>query len=146
MKDDFPELQCFVDDMKATSSSNNKKQILKKYMGNEFIMKILVYVNSPYITFGVKSDACKNYKSEEKPRKVPDLFYLLDELKERRFTGHDALHLINSFVNKVENQGYGHLIYNIIDRDIETRANTSLINKVIPNHVPEFKVALANRI
>ena len=142
MKDDYPELQCFVDDMKATSSSNNKKQILQKYAGSEFIMKVLYYTNSPYITYGVTSSAFEKFVPNQKSKDVDGLFDLLDKLAQRIFTGHDALNLIDAYILK--NPGYKHLILNIIDKDIETRANTSLINKVFPGHVPEFKVALAN--
>jgi DNA ligase-1 len=80
-------------------------------------------------------------KQTEKPSKVDNIITVLDELKTRRFTGHNALHLVNSYVHA--NPGYQKLIYCIIDRDLETRANTTLINKVMPGFIPEFNVALA---
>ena len=141
MIDDLEMLQKYIDQMQSTSSANEKKKILEKWTCNDFIMDILIYVNSPYITFGVKSSQCKKYKSAATDRHVPSLYYLLDELRMRRFTGHDALHLVNSYVRA--NPSYEKLIYSVIDRDIETRANTSLINDVVPYHVPEWKVALA---
>lgn len=139
MKDDFEQLQKYVDEMRSTSSANAKQAILRKYTDNQFILGVLHYVNSPYITFGVTSKQCK--KHNVKGRETDVLFTLLDDLRQRRFTGHDALSLINSFADK--HAEYSELIYNIIDRDLETRANTTLINKVLPGFIPVFKVALA---
>jgi DNA ligase-1 len=141
MKNDFEALQSYVDEMKSTSSANNKKVILQKHR-NDFIMKVLYYVNSPYITFGVKSSALVKFTESYKNKNTGSLFDLLDSLASRELTGHDALTMINTFVNN--NPNHKQLIYNIIDRDIETRANTNLINKVVPGWIPEFKVALAN--
>lgn len=142
LDNDLKALQEYVDVMKSTSSANKKQEILRNYVDNTFIMKILQYVNNPYITFGVTSKQCLKYETTEKYCNTPDLLSVLDELKTRRFTGHAALHLINSYV--AGNPGYDKLIYSVIDRDLETRANTTLINKVCPGFIPVFKVALAN--
>lgn len=142
MKNDFVNLQLFIDEMQSTSSINNKKNILKKWKDNKFIMKILLYVNNPYITYGVTSSACKKFDKRHLGNKNNDIFDLLDDLRHRKLTGHAALLAVNTMVyNNIEHE---QLIYNIIDKDIETRANTTLINKVIPGYIPEFKVALAN--
>ncbi len=61
MINDFKNLELFVDEMKATSSSNNKKEILKKWKDNEFIMTVLIYTNDPYKTYGVTSANAKKY-------------------------------------------------------------------------------------
>jgi len=44
------------------------------------------------------------------------------------------------------NKEYEDIIYNIIDKDLKTRAGASLINKSIPGLIPQFKVALAEAI
>jgi DNA ligase-1 len=138
---DLKSLQEYVDEMKSTSSANTKQAILRKWAVNPFICKILQYVNNPYITFGVTSKQCKKHKMTESICKPMAIIDVLDGLKTRRFTGHNALHLVNSYI--ANNPGYDDLIYSIIDRDLETRANTTLINKVMPGFIPVFKVALA---
>lgn len=143
MINDFENLQLFVDEMKATPSSNKKKEILKKWEDNEFIMKVLLYTNDSYRTYGVTSKNTKKYGVFLKYENTGSLFDLLDKLCNREITGNDALLKVNTFV---DNNGlHEQLIYNIIDKDLETRANVSLINKVFPNMIPEFKVALANK-
>ncbi len=141
MKNDFDSLQKFVDEMKSTPSTNDKMYILGIWLHNEFIMKMLLYVNNPYWTYGVTSSACM--KHGKVGMSVPDIFDLLDDLRNRKLTGHAALSAVNTMV--LNNGKHSKLIYNIIDKDIETRANATLINKVIPGYIPEFKVALANK-
>ncbi len=50
---------------------------------------------------------------------------------------------MNRFV--LENKQYEDLIFSIIDRNLEIRASDSVINKVIPNLIPTFDVALATK-
>jgi DNA ligase-1 len=143
MFNDFDVLQDFVDEMQSTPSSNNKKDILEKWKNDDVITRILLYVNNPYWTFGVTSKQVLKFGKKSIGGKVhADIFYLLDDLRDRKLTGHKALLAINTMIS--DNEEHEKLILNIIDRDIETRANASLINKVIPGWIPEFKVALAN--
>jgi len=141
--DDFKSLQTFVDEMKATSSSNKKKVILSKYKDNAFIIKVLKYTNDDSKTYGVTSDNVKKNTQIAGGSGNDCLFQLLDRLSNRKITGHKAILEVKQFIfNHIL---YDQLIYDILDKDIETRANASLINKVIPGLIPEFKVALANK-
>ena len=56
---------------------------------------------------------------------------------------HDAIAMVNAFINM--NEEYEDLIFSIIDRNMELRASASVINKVIPNCIPTFDVALATK-
>jgi DNA ligase-1 len=70
-------------------------------------------------------------------------FDLLDALKSRKITGHDAISAVNSFIE--HHSEYEELIHCIIDKDLKTRAGDKIINKAIPDHIPEFSVALADK-
>jgi hypothetical protein len=142
MENDYDNLQLFVDEMKSTPSSNDKKKILEKWEDNLFIRKILLYVNNPYWTYGVTSKAIQKFGMEATGKSTGSIFTLLDQLRNRKLTGHAAFKEVNTYV--ANDSKHTQLIFNIVDKDIETRANASLINKVIPGFVPEFKVALAN--
>jgi DNA ligase-1 len=72
-----------------------------------------------------------------------DIFELLDELSSRRLSGHQALYDIARFIS--ENMEFEDVILNIIDKDLKTRANVSIINSVFPKLIPEFSVALAEK-
>jgi len=87
-------------------------------------LKKLKNLNSDYTEFG-------------------DIFQLLDSLDATWITGHHAIKSVNEFIE--ENKEYEDLIYNIIDKNLKCRANASLINKVFPNLIPEFDIALAHK-
>jgi len=133
------ELQQFVDDMQATSSSLDKVEILKET--SYFIQKVLEYTYNPYKQYNVTSKTIKKNPDIHKLGYV-DLFYLLDALNKRTITGHDAIAYINAFTEGL-NLDYVELIYRIIDKDLEIRAGAKVINKAFPGLIPEFNVALA---
>ena len=134
----------FSQELQATSSSNEKIEIIKSYSQNKWLCQVLQYVYSPYIQFGVTSDNCKKRHDLCDSDDLYLLFDLLDDLSNRVLTGHAAISAVNGFV--LANKKYENIIYNIIDKDLKTRAGASLINKAIPGLIPQFKVALAEAI
>jgi len=75
-----------------------------------------------------------------------NFFGLLDDLKSRKITGHDAIGAVHTFIDSQSNKNHiEELIYCIIDKDLKTRAGDKIINKAIPDHIPEFSVALADK-
>jgi len=133
------ELRLFIDEMQATSSSLDKVVILKRQ--SEFIQKVLEYTYNPYKQYHVTSKTCKKNSGLFKYNLYKDIFELLDDLTNRKYTGHDAIAAVNGFVTA--NPGYEELIYRIIDKDLEIRAGAKVINKAFPGLIPEFNVALA---
>jgi len=136
-------LQKFVDEMKSTSSLNEKKVIIDSIKNNEFITSALNYTYDPYKKYYVTSKSCKKNSGLFKYNLYNDLFNLLDDLSNRVITGHDSIAAVNGFVTA--NTKYEDLIFSIIDRNLEIRASDSVINKVIPNLIPTFDVALATK-
>ena len=138
------ELQLFVQEMKNTSSLIAKKEIIKSYKGNHYIENALYYTYNPYLKYYVTS------KSIEKNSDICDMnciydniWDLLDALINREYTGHDAIAMVNGFITN--HMQFKNLILSIIDRNLEIRASESVINKVIPNLIPTFDVALATK-
>jgi DNA ligase-1 len=146
----FNYLQSFLTEMNQSSSGNHKIAILKKYADNsdenddrEFLQTIFYYTYNPYKKYGVTSKNCKkNSDLLGHSNTYGSIFTLLDDLANRVCTGHTAIANVNRFI--LENKQYEDIIYNIIDRDLKMGASTSSINKVIPELIPTFKVALAN--
>ena len=133
------ELQQFVNQMRATSSSLDKVEILKQQP--EFIQKVLEYTYNPYKQYYVTSKTCKKNSGLFKYNTHETIFSLLDDLTNRKYTGHDAIAQINGFITA--NPGYEDLIYSVIDKDLKTRTGAKVINKAFANLIPEFNVALA---
>ena len=136
-------LQKFVDEMKSTSSLNEKKVIIDSIKNDSFITLSLNYTYDPYKKYYVTSKTCKKNTGLFKYNLYNHLFDLLDDLENRVITGHDSIAAVHGFVTA--NPGYEDLIFSIIDRNLEIRASDSVINKVIPNLIPTFDVALATK-
>jgi DNA ligase-1 len=144
----FDHLGSFVRELRATSSTIDKSEIIEDYTssneaGANFIKKILLYTYHPTWQYNVTSDNLKKKKHLKSKNSYKNIFDLLDDLKGRVITGHDAITAVNSFIDT--HPEYEELIHCIIDKDLKTRAGDKIINKAIPNHIPEFSVALADK-
>ena len=138
------ELQEFVNEMKSTSSLLEKKVIIGSVKDNKFITTALNYTYDPYKKYYVTSKNCKkNSAICDMNSNYDDIFDLFDDLNNRTYTGHDAIAMVNAFV--LQHKEYEDLIFSIIDRNLELRASDSVINKVIPELIPTFDVALATK-
>ena len=125
-------IENFIEEMRATSSSTDKVQIIKE--ASPFVHKVLEYTYNPFKQFHVTSKTCiKN--SHLKERHGLDLFEVLDKLMNREVTGHDAIKLVNGLEDES--------IYKIIDKNLDIRVGDKVINKAVPNLIPTFSVALA---
>jgi len=149
MTHDFNYVWGMVRDLRATSSTIDKQGIIEDYCNHNseaanFTKKILLYTYHPLWQYNVTSDNLKkkNYLVSRK-NEYKNFFDLLDALKGRKITGHDAIAAVNSFIE--HHSDYEELIYCIIDKDLKTRAGDKIINKAIPDHIPEFSVALADK-
>ena len=143
---DFEKLSIIVESLRNTSSTLEKEQIIRDHADNKFFKGILLYTYHPMWKYHVTSDQI-NKKSDLRNTEwnTDNLFQLLDALRDRRITGHDAIGAVNSFIEDNELEPYRDLILCIIDKDLKTRAGDKIINKAIPGHIPEFSVALADK-
>lgn len=144
---DFKHLAKMVHDLRTTSRTKDKELIITDYTYGsgdeyEFVMNVLLYTYHPLWQYHVTSD---NLKKKNKLRGIryDNLFDLLNDLKDRQITGHDAIGVVNTFIDSYPE--HEELIYCIIDKDLKTRAGDKIINKAIPDHIPEFSVALADK-
>lgn len=138
----FNKLQKAVDELQADSSSTNKVELLKKHLEDDFVRRCFFYAYNPLYQFHVTSSLCKKKKSLVGTPHA-DVFELLDALRTRAITGHDAVSSVNAFVLK--NPDHEDLIYSIIDKDLKTRTAEKVINKAVPGLIPEFEVALSEK-
>ena len=140
------------------SSTLKKKNILKEYSSNDDIKKVFMYVYSDYKHYNVTSKQIKKYYATKFKKnkcknnlnllwninvenKYEDIFVILDELNDRKVTGHNALDLVCNFIENYEK--YKDIILNIIDKNLEIRMNVKTINSVFPKLIPSFQVSLA---
>ena len=150
---DFNYVWGMVRDLRATSSTIDKTGIIEDYCAGgrsdpsaaNFTKKILLYTYHPAWQYFVTSDNLKK-KSSLRGKSYKNFFDLLDDLKNRVITGHDAIGAIHTFIDSCSDKSnIEELIYCIIDKDLKTRAGDKIINKAIKDHIPEFSVALADK-
>lgn len=145
----FQELENLVEELKSTTSTNDKVEIIKNCK-SEFAKKVILYTYHPFWQYHVTSANLKkniNLNADEYVLENglhQDIFSLLDDLRDRKITGHDAIKATNAFIQRGK-EDYREIIHCIIDKDLKTRTAAKLINKAIPNFIPEFSVALADK-
>lgn len=126
----------------ATSSTNEKKDILERNKENELLKKILYFVFNPFITSGLSDKKLKK-ELESIPSEF-DLSECLDYI-ERNNTGRDDnIQAVQATIRKYE--GYEDLLFKIFSQnfhDLGIAATT--INKVWKNYIPVFEVQLAEK-
>ncbi len=156
LEDSLPRLRAFVQECQADTSSNAKKEILARYPD---LKEIFQYVYNPYINFYTSSDNVQKQRkalqsegpdlfggtslASKNSTDIIDLKDLLDKLSARTLSGFDGIRSILKIVNK--NKLYEDLIFMILDKDLKVRIDVKSINKVFPNLIPTFNVALAKK-
>lgn len=139
----FEKLRLAVDELQADSSSTNKVVLLKKHLGCDFVRRCFFYTYNPLYQFHVTSSLCLKKSGIVAKKAHDDVFSLLDDLRSRKITGHEAVGCVNAFV--AANEGHEDLIYSIIDKDLKTRTAEKVINKAVPGLIPQFEVALSEK-
>ena len=140
---ELQDLQKMINELNNSTSTNEKISTLEQYKGNVGVCKLLEYTHSQFKQFNVTPANCEKKSELITPTTHPDIFALLNDLHDRVITGNNAIGAVNAFTKKYPD--YKELIYKILNRNLKTRVGTSLINRVIPNCIPVFNVALAQK-
>ena len=152
----FEIIKSFIDELKQSNSGNYKKDVLYKWLsGKDFITKTLVllfhyvydydkqyYVSSSNIKKHI-NDEVDFYQYKEK-NPFYTLWNLLDDLSSRKYTGNEAIYKCIAFMNMHE-EPYKGLILDVIDKDLKIGVSETTINKIKPNLIKVYNVALANK-
>jgi DNA ligase-1 len=129
----------FIEQMNTTNSTNDKKEVLKKF---PIMKELLEAIYNPFKQYNVTSANLKKNINLISDSTYGDIFMLLDALNKRLITGHDAIAHCNRFIK--DHSAYEDILYKIIDKDLECRIGDKIINDVYKDLIPTFEVALAN--
>ena len=142
---DLQALSLLINELNETNSSKLKLEILAKHPECK---KILFYVYNDFYQYGVSPENCKK-RSYITTRDIvdtditDDIYELLDALRTKKASGHYALRACNSFAERFPETA--DVFWKIIDRDLKARIDAKAINKVFPELIPSFDVALAEK-
>ena len=141
-------LQEFVDEINLTNSNLDKQSVIKKYYDRDVNMftKLMRYVYDYHYKYYLTSANVIKREDLVNVISTNDMTVcdMLDILSSRAETGHNAIALVNTFINN--HLEYKDLVFRMIDKDLKCRIDAKTINKVIPNVIPTFDVSLGEKV
>ena len=124
-----------LEQLRQTSSTKEKFNILSSYKDNKELEKVLKYTYDKVdFTYGVTSKTVLDFDSNEYSDK--EMFEVLDILNRREVTGHSALALAKNFYESCD-KTIKDLFLKILDRDLKIGVNEKTLNKVFKGIVPK---------
>lgn len=128
------EIHEILKELKATTSSNQKIEILKKNQDNEIFKKLLIMAHNPEYVFGIKKiDGIQNLPNSATG--VADTYTILDDITTtlvfKKIRGHQARDFLLDIMKKIEAE-YRYIIFDLVNKDLKINAGVRLINKAIP--------------
>jgi len=117
-------------------SKNNKIAYLKELLQDNDFRRVVEYAYNPYITFGILE--FEDFSRTFEPKTWHEgVWTLLDNLKERYLTGHNAREAIWENLNNCDS-GSIELFRRILNKDLRAGFDVKSINKAMPNLIPSF--------
>lgn len=136
------EINTFLQEMNATTSSNEKTAVISRATHN--VRKVLYYTYNNYLQYYVTPKVLDKKKDlVNKDTKFVSIFDLLESLNQRLITGHNAIKEVNGYI--LNNPDEQEILMLILERNLKIRASVKIINKALPGLIPTFNVALANK-
>jgi len=136
-------VDAFITEMNQQNSLSYKKSVLRKWVGDDQIAKVLKYTYDPKLKYHVTVPILEKHYTEDLGESVQfdDLFQLLDALSELKVTGNKAISTVNDFCYRFEQWKW--IIYRIINRNLEIRIGLPSIAECVPGLITETSVPLA---
>lgn len=130
--------------LRETSSTNTKTSILTQYKDTPYLQELLYYTYNKDLKYKITLKAISkaevgNVKSGESP------FELASDLATCNIDN-ATRNRVATYLANVPNEKCRELVLGMLLKDLGIHMTAKSINKVIPNLIPEFKVALANPI
>lgn len=129
-------IEHIFDEIKSTTSTKEKFNILNNNKDNELLKKILKYAyDKVTYTYGVTFENCSKFQSIDVSQ--VDMFDLLDALSSRKLTGHAALKACKDKLNSLNDDFQ--IFKGILDRDLKLGVSEKTLNKIWKGIIPKPK-------
>lgn len=143
----------FQTQMNKTNIMKEKEEVIKKYAQDDSdFVRLIELVYNPNIKFHLTKSKLQKYREtkqkdliiENENLQIKDLFDLLGNISQRKFTGNKALEEMSMFLNQIKDI-YHPIVFCIINKNLEVRCNFNTFKKHISSFSEqEFPVCLAN--
>ena len=138
-----------INQIKATSSRNEKEAILKQHKDNEDLRYILDVVYNPYIILGIKDKKLKKMidRADGFKNKFGDDFKALIEYLKQNNTGRDYdVRLAAEFLRATFDEELYDFYWEVVTKDLKIGVTAKSINKAFGEQfIPQFDVMLAKK-
>jgi hypothetical protein len=132
-----------LNELAATSSRNDKINILKREVDNEVLKQVFFTTLNPYSQFYLRQ--IPGYGIETKPiMSLTEAIDKLSKISNREVTGHAAIDYLSNILSSVKREDAA-VIELIIKRDLDVGAQTNTVNKIWPGLIPTFEVMLCSK-
>ena len=139
-------LDCF-ENVATAKGTNAKKVLLKEYLRNLYFATLLEFTFNPYRSFHVVK-VPKTKKADRnpiEPRESWKAFILnADRCSKREVTGNAAIELMQETF-KQSSEAQERWMRKVLKKNLAIGISTKTLNKVQPNFIPTFDVALAQK-
>lgn len=137
-----------LNSIRSASGTNEKNALIRQHSKNEAFCTVLRLGHDPFLPFHI----VKVPKTAAKARNVTDpenvrwnlFFAAAEDCAARRVTGNAAIARVQDVFLKVTPEEEAEM-RKILDKHLALGASTKTINKAIPDLIPTFEVALAQK-
>ena len=128
-------VKIILEKLANTTSNKVKVSILTEHAGNDRLKNVFKFAyDRVTYTYGVSVKTVLEYPD---PEPVSDMFTLLEDLANRKVTGHKALALCKGFIESKPDDA--DLFLKIINRDLRVNVSEKTLNKIWKGIVPKPK-------
>lgn len=146
---DIGELYELVNLLQQTNKNNDKNEILKHHT---HAADTLIFILTPHRTFGVSRKSIQKYETKNYPKYkkhdwVPEWWETMNQLAERKLTGHQAYEAVVYHLKQQDmiNTNYRQLMINMLEKNLKCKVGYRQLQKAFPGKAVSFTVALAEK-
>lgn len=142
---EFERVHSVIKLLRETSSSNAKASILKQYKDTPHLQTLLYYTYNKDLKYKMTLKGISGATVDEEFYREGSPFEMCEELAKRN-VDNAMRNEVATYLANIPNEKCRELVLGMLLKDLGIHMTAKSINKVIPNLIPEFKVALANPI
>ncbi len=131
--------------LRETSSTNAKASILTQYKDTPYLQDLLYYTYNKDLKYKMTLKGISGATVDDKFYRKGSPFDLCKDLATRN-VDNAMRNEVATYLANIPNEHCRELVLGMLLKDLGIHMTAKSINKVVPNLIPEFKVALANPI
>ena len=132
-----------LQELEQNNSRNFKIELLSKHKDNELLKEVCRLANDPFTQFYQRKIPQYEYELMDSPYELKWAIDSLSKLSTRMFTGNNAIFVLKEILSCISSDD-AKVIERIIQKDLKCGVNTSTINKVWKNLIPEYPCMLCS--